>query len=168
MTEVWKPVVGWETYYEVSDQGRVKSLERIVQHPQGPPMKRKEMMLKLPYNQKYLSVTLHCNGVKLAQKVHRMVMAAFVGPCPDGMEVCHGDGDGHNNALCNLRYDTRSANVLDKYKHGTMNHRVNAEMLEFVRNNRGLIPQRVLGEKFEVSKSTIGCIQRGETHGKNE
>ena len=51
-------------------------------------------------------------------------MAAFVGPCPDGMEVCHNNGDATDNRLENLRYGSHSENMLDKRKHGT-NHEVN-------------------------------------------
>lgn len=46
-------------------------------------------------------------------------MEAFVGPCPEGMEVCHNNGDCTDNRLENLRYDTKSANMLDRVRHGT-------------------------------------------------
>ncbi len=51
--------------------------------------------------------------------VHRLVLEAFVGPCPKGMECCHNDGDPTNNNLSNLRWDTRKANSADRKKHGT-------------------------------------------------
>lgn len=51
--------------------------------------------------------------------VHRLVLEAFVGPCPEGMEGCHGDGDPTNNSLGNLRWDTATSNQLDKVRHGT-------------------------------------------------
>lgn len=50
--------------------------------------------------------------------VHRLVLMAFVGPCPEGMEGCHNDGDASNNNLANLRWDTRQANFDDLKKHG--------------------------------------------------
>ena len=52
--------------------------------------------------------------------VHQLVAEAFLGPCPQGMEVCHNDGDRANNKLENLRYDTRKANHADKRVHGTL------------------------------------------------
>lgn len=52
--------------------------------------------------------------------VHALVLEAFVGPCPDGMECCHNDGDATNNKLTNLRWDTPKANSEDARKHGTM------------------------------------------------
>lgn len=53
--------------------------------------------------------------------VHRLVLLAFVGPCPEGMEACHNDGDSTNNSLSNLRWDTPKNNHADKKKHGTVN-----------------------------------------------
>ena len=49
----------------------------------------------------------------------RLVLAAFVGPCPDGMEACHDNGDPSDDRLGNLRWDTHSANLLDRRRHGT-------------------------------------------------
>lgn len=52
--------------------------------------------------------------------VHDLVLLAFVGPRPDGMEACHSpDHDRSNNALSNLRWDTHSANTRDSMRHGT-------------------------------------------------
>lgn len=53
-------------------------------------------------------------------KVHRLVLQAFVGPCPDGQQVRHLDGDKENNNLRNLRYGTGAENTADKVRHGTM------------------------------------------------
>jgi hypothetical protein len=51
--------------------------------------------------------------------VHRLVLEAFVGPCPDGMECCHDDGNPSNNRLDNLRWDTKRNNQNDRLRHGT-------------------------------------------------
>lgn len=50
--------------------------------------------------------------------VHRMVLETFVGPCPEGLEACHNDGNPLNNRLDNLRWDTKSANAQDTLQHG--------------------------------------------------
>lgn len=54
--------------------------------------------------------------------VHTLVLEAFVGPCPPGMECLHGDGDPANNSLGNLRWGTRLENVRDAISHGTWMH----------------------------------------------
>lgn len=53
--------------------------------------------------------------------VHRLVLEAFIGPCPPGMEACHNDGNPRNNALSNLRWDTSENNSADKIRHGRAN-----------------------------------------------
>ncbi len=52
------------------------------------------------------------------ETVHRLVLAAFVGPCPQGMECCHDDGDPGNNCLANLSWGTPSKNTEDQIRHG--------------------------------------------------
>jgi hypothetical protein len=52
-------------------------------------------------------------------RVHQAVLLAFIGPRPEGMQGCHGDGNPRNNRLDNLRWDTREANEMDKLRHGT-------------------------------------------------
>jgi hypothetical protein len=52
-------------------------------------------------------------------KVHRLVLEAFVGPCPDGMQACQDDGNPSNNRVKNLRWDTPEANIADRDRHGT-------------------------------------------------
>lgn len=55
---------------------------------------------------------------KVNARIHSLVLEAFVGPRPDGMEGCHNDGDPANNHLANLRWDTRAANNQDTLRHG--------------------------------------------------
>lgn len=70
----------------------------------------------------HLSVTLYNGGKDKIKRlyVHRLVLEAFIGPCPAGMQCCHCDGNPPNNRVGNLRWDTPLANNLDKRKHGTM------------------------------------------------
>lgn len=51
--------------------------------------------------------------------LHHIVLEAFVGPCPQGCQACHNDGNKQNNALENLRWDTPKANASDRVTHGT-------------------------------------------------
>jgi hypothetical protein len=119
MKEKWLPVVGWEDYYEVSDRGRVRSLPRRVPLRADLTMSVRGRLLSGSVTMfGYHAVTLCRDGVRSHQRTHRLVLEAFVGPCPDGMEGCHNDGDKLNNSLGNLRWDTRSANMYDRVAHG--------------------------------------------------
>lgn len=67
----------------------------------------------------YLRVYLSKHGKDYTKKIHRLVLEAFVGPCPDNMETCHNNGNKLDNRLENLRWDTHSHNARDSIKHGT-------------------------------------------------
>src|SRR5574337_608967 len=117
MTETWKPVAGYEGYYEVSDCGRVRSLDRVVE------CGRVKGIMRVSYKNPvsgYLTVMLSKHGTTKGFYVHSLVLEAFVGPRPDGMEACHyPDSNRDNCALSNLRWDTRKNNHKDKDAHGT-------------------------------------------------
>ncbi|ORC02701.1 hypothetical protein B1T48_16980 [Mycobacterium persicum] len=117
--EQWRPVVGYEGLYEVSDVGRVRSLARTVLHPHsGRYTLCGRILSPHPDGCGYLKVRLHRDGQGRTRKVHQLVLEAFVGPRPAGLECCHADDDKTNNRLSNLRYDTRSANMLDQVRNG--------------------------------------------------
>lgn len=119
--EDWKPAVGYEGIYEVSDLGRVRSLDRTVTISNGRQRQRLGRVLKLGVSGKYKVVMLSdANGCHVTHKVHRLVLAAFVGP-GEGIDGCHNNGNGLDNRLENLRWDTRSGNEKDKLRHGTHN-----------------------------------------------
>jgi hypothetical protein len=129
MLEEWRPVVGYEGSYEVSNLGRVRSLDRtetfervIWQTGERCVVSRRHRgAILIPEKVKgsdYLRVSLG-KGNKLY--VHAIVLTAFAGPAPDGCECLHGDGDRANNSDLNLRWGTRLENVHDAIKHGTAN-----------------------------------------------
>lgn len=119
--ENWKPVTGYENFYDASDHGRVRRLPRSVEIKDGSTRTTAGKMLR-PFQHgrtSHLAVKLMVNGERKRRPVHRLVLEAFVGPYPEGMECCHADGDPTNNHLDNLRWDTRSANSHDSVKHGS-------------------------------------------------
>lgn len=123
-TERWLPVVGYEGYYEVSDLGRVRSLPRVTNGSFGGTRRLPGRVLRPGINPKTgrRIVALHRDGAGRSHKVYPLVLAAFVGPRPPGMEACHNDGDHTNDRLSNLRWDTSSRNTYDSVRHGTHNH----------------------------------------------
>ena len=118
--EVWRDIPGYEGHYQVSDHGRVRSLDRKVPNKgYGGTMLRRGRVLSMVADHKgYLLVRIFLKGVRKRARVHRLVLEAFIGPCPDGMECCHNDGDPSNNHISNLRWDTRINNRQDAIRHG--------------------------------------------------
>ena len=118
--EEWRPVPGWKGSYEVSDLGRVRSLDRTIPFRTG--FRRVSGRILTPIVDTQWgrhAVVLSRLGERHNRFVHRLVLMAFVGECPPGMECCHNDGNPANNRLQNLRWDTPSNNSLDRNRHGT-------------------------------------------------
>ena len=117
--EQWKPVNWYEGIYEVSNHGRVRSVDRTGNYSSGQVRRYKGKVRRTPLNQDgYPRVNLSHQGKDKTRTVHSLVVEAFIGACPEGMEVCHNDGDPTNNHIDNLRYGTPSDNTLDRVKHG--------------------------------------------------
>jgi len=110
--ESWRSVPGYEGSYEVSDLGRVRSWRPW----RGNPVPR--VLAASPDTNGHRRIRLSFEGSAEHAGVHKLVMLAFVGPVPEGMEVLHGDDDKTNNRLSNLRYGTRSENMLDRVENG--------------------------------------------------
>lgn len=119
---VWRPVVGFEGCYEVSDHGQVRSLDRtIVTHTKHGEVRRRlaGKIMKQHLGAAYLEVTLSRGNEKTLARPHRLVLEAFVGPCPEGMETRHFNGNPLDNRLENLLWGTPVENASDCTRHGT-------------------------------------------------
>jgi hypothetical protein len=154
MFEVWQYVPGSDGMYEVSSRGRVWSNR----------------------SNKIMSLSVANTGyhqVNLAGKirhVQRLVLEAFVGPCPMGHEACHGNGIKTDNRLENLRWDTRRGNMADASRHGTTNRgernhssKLTREQVLIIRAARGT--QREIAARFGVSRENVRDIRSGKRWG---
>lgn len=121
MIETWRPVVGYEDFYEVSDLGQIRSLDRVMPHARYPGHTQRltGRVLSPGISNGYLSVVLSAEARRRVVKVHTIVAEAFLGPRPTDRVACHENGIRTDNRLINLRYDTVSANVRDAVRHGT-------------------------------------------------
>jgi hypothetical protein len=119
MSIQWRPVVGYEGTYEVSNGGQVRSVDRTITFTDGRVRKYAGKQLSRYQADGYWKVTLKQQDTGNRVHVHVLVAAAFRGPCPDGQEVCHNDGDRGNCRAGNLRYDTHEGNLADCIAHGT-------------------------------------------------
>jgi len=117
-TETWLPVVGYEGSYEVSDQGRVKSIARTVDKGSRGVQQVKERLLSQKNKRGYREVNLWINGKGRSEEVHRLVLQAFIGPRPDGCVCRHLNGTRSDNRLSNLQWGTPLENSADTKLHG--------------------------------------------------
>lgn len=122
-SEHWRPVVGYEGSYEVSDRGRVRSIARAIRYPKGGlrelPTRILSQRLRGRARSLYPVVELARDNRKLLFKVHILVLEAFVGPRPENFVACHANDEPTDNRLANLRWDTCSANTCDSIANGS-------------------------------------------------
>lgn len=168
--EQWLPFPGYTGIYEVSDNGRVRSLDRSVRGRNGLPRAiRGKLLTPCVGGGGYLQVSLRrpLDGLR-SVVVHRAVLLAFNGAPVDGQEACHGPAGRLVNELANLRWDTRAANVADKKAFG--------RTVEGEKNGNAVLTEsavaeirassesrRVLAERYSVSTGLIGHIRAGRS-----
>jgi len=172
--ERWRPIAGYEGAYEVSDFGRVRSMARYVGHGRGVSMRRvrARFLRSRPNPGGYLSVNLNYDATQKTCPVHRLVLEAFVGPCPRGNECRHLDGAAANNGLYNLAWGTPVENARDRDVHGThiRGERHKNAKLSDEQVVGDIIPSIARGERYwsiaarvGVSVPTISEINTGDT-----
>ena len=169
--EIWKDIPGYGGEYQASTEGRIKSLTRKVRGKN--PYTGNDFLRTVPerilrpgrYDKSgHLSVVLR-KGTP-GQPVHQLVMKTFVGPTPDGMEILHNNGNPQDNRLENLRYGTRTQNILDVYRQGGRWRKLSADDVEAIRFGLYCGFKGVeLSQLFKVSQSVISAIKLGRTYG---
>lgn len=119
--EEWRDVEGYEGFYQVSNTGKVRSLDRYVTTALGWSKFVKGTQLKAVINHGYEYVNLYRPGTKpKKKKIHRLVALAFVsGRSSSNDIVCHKDGNPRNNHFWNLKWGDNRENQLDSIAHGT-------------------------------------------------
>jgi hypothetical protein len=169
--ERWLPVVGFEGSYEVSDQGRVRSLDRVVRRSDGGTERRKgQMMFRCVHHSGYTLTKLRKDGKARPVFVHVLVAEAFLGPKPSpSHQVAHRDGGRNNNALDNLRWATPKQNAgEDRNAHGRTMRGAVHNKTPFVDEDIYAIRQRhatgesqaSIARSYDVSAHSIHCIVR--------
>ena len=153
--EQWKNVVGFEGLYEVSNHGNIRSIK--TNKIKNPTINKKD-------NRPFLNLWKE-NKQKI-MRPHKMVLEAFVGKCPEGMECCHNDGNSFNNHLDNLRWDTHKSNIHDRIKHGTSNRgercgasKLTLEQVRAIRKDNRL--QRLIASDYGIAESMVSRIKNG-------
>lgn len=154
-------------HYEIDESGRVfscffeKKRELAQQKPKWNPISKSWGYFQVKIGGKY-------------KAVHRLVLQTFIGPCPDGMEARHLDGNKYNNHLSNLRWGTRQQNSGDdKVRVGVSNRgerngrgRLKCQeidlIMKLIKNGWS---DHVIAPMFRVSNKHSNCIRNGTKWG---
>lgn len=162
--EAWRPVVGHEKTYSVSSLGRVR--RDAPAHGARPG----RVLTAWAGRGGRKMVTLSTGNVRSAHSVHRLVALAFLGPCPDGVEVNHIDGDPTNNVVPNLEYVTRAENMAHAAQLGLTAAGERHGLTEMTNTRARRIrllatryDNKTLSTRLGISESAIGRLVRGET-----
>ena len=173
MSEVWKDIPDFEGFYQVSNVGRVRSVDRVVTDKDGIMRKHKGRVLKVHLNTSgYEQVGLY-NGNRYVKSVHRLVLETFKPHVNmKDLEVNHMDGDKLNNHLTNLEWVTGRDNILHAYDIGLTDNRgersphaklSKADVLEILQRLDTGELHRDIGLDYGVGQSCITKINIGLT-----
>jgi hypothetical protein len=118
MIEIWHPCVGFETHYEVSNFGNVRSIERYANNGHNNGLRKLPSKTLKPCLSKsgYMLVSLSVDNIKSMQNVHRLVARAFTPNESNKPQVNHKDGNKLNNHVGNLEWVTVSENGIHAYR----------------------------------------------------
>lgn len=164
-SERWRTIPGFPDY-RISSQGQVERQTR----EKGSTVPWWERRKATRTKAGYMTLRLRkppSSSKQRVFKVHRLVLLAFVGPCPKGMYSCHNNGVKDDNRLENLRWDTPAGNAQDKVKHGTSNRGgwgsklLPAEVKAIRERTAQNESNASLGREYRVAASTISAIKTG-------
>lgn len=151
MEEIWKPIVGLEGYYEVSNLGRLKGIKFGT-------------IYKLSKNRDgYLQTIIKFKGKKIHLYAHKQVAKSFIKNTLNKKTVNHIDGDKNNNKVSNLEWLSQGENLKHAYSVGLMGvkpkkgYKLNIEDVVFIRQCN--LPVKKLSEKYNVTTKHIKAIR---------
>lgn len=162
MEEIWKDIVGYEEYYQISNRGNIRSKDRYVKtcgggfrFVKGSPIKT------VVCTNGYISVGLHKKGIVKMRLIHRLVAQAFI-PNPDNLpQINHIDENIKNNNVSNLEWCTPKYNA----NYGTRNERMIKEehlkpVIMMEKNGNEICRFKSLGEMTRITGYDISAVIR--------
>jgi hypothetical protein len=162
---LWAPIPGYPRY-EVSNTGLVRGLTCRYG------LRKKPRLLKLTKGTGgYLRTGLCKKSYKQdCLSIHRLVLLAFIGPCPNGKEAAHLDGNPENNHIENLQWVTHKENINHSRAHGTLTcgeriaqAKLNTELVQEIIKREGTMSHKKLGVLYGVSEACIRSVLIGKT-----
>ena len=164
MGEIWKDIPNYEGFYEVSNKGRVRSLDRKFVRSNGRKATYKSRILKCsPSPVGYPVASLSKQGKISICYVHALVLLAFVGPRPKNYECRHLDDIKTNNHLDNLCWGTAQENADDRIKNETVprgeqhyNAKLSDQDIRNIRKDKRI--RREIAKDYGVTRECINNI----------
>jgi hypothetical protein len=182
--EEWRDIPGYEGWYQVSNLGAVARTgwaEPRIENDEEEKRALDAYMASAPrtFRKRMKPATGHAGRLNVVLtkyretrkfQIHRLVLLAFVGPCPEGMECRHLDGDHLNNRIENLTWGTHAENMNDKREHGTHIEGENAPQAKLteadvraIRAAGGILTNTELAKKYGVTWTAIHYILTRKT-----
>ena len=158
--EAWKPVIGYEGKYQVSDRGRIRRINHL---------KPRNNRYGYPY------VVLVGEGRKRETiQVHKLVTEAFIGPRPESLQVNHIDANKENNRADNLEYVSHLENIRHAIKLGLSEHyyrrgeakqsaKLTEEQVLEIRKLAGTMSQGEIARRYNTQPSNVWSIINRKT-----
>jgi len=165
--EEWRPVIGYEGWYEVSSCGRVRRVATACGTSAG-----RVLRTPLARPNSYPRIHTSCQNRTKSVWVHRLVAEAFIGPCPTGHQINHRNGIKTDNRVGNLEWATALTNLRHARDTGLLNPsrgerngqaKLRNEDIPIIRAARGKISGCEMARRYGVSEHTIRCVLNGWT-----
>lgn len=157
----YKDLDGWPGY-GIDDEGGVWSYRR----GGGGLLTTKRKLIPWVKPSGHHCVSLRRDGKTFKKMVHQLVLETFVGPCPEGMEGCHGKEGVSVNAVRNLRWDTHQENHKDRFRHGERygTQKLSPEQVAEVKRLRASgIKLKPIALQFGITEANVCAIAKGKT-----
>lgn len=167
--EEWRPVIDFDGYYEISNFGRVKRLQRSTPHFMGGVRVLKEMILKQNINSLgYIVIELTVNEKQIRTGVHRLVAFSFLKKDDDRNFVNHKNGIKWDNTLGNLEWCTHQENEIHARETGLKKTPFGEDCVHSILTNKTALEvylsngkYKEIGEKYGIVESEVCAIKRG-------
>lgn len=153
--EEWKPVVEFESLYEVSNLGRIRRIDTS------------QIRIATKLKSGYLHLHLYCRNEYHGRYLHLLVLDAFKGPKPLGLEGRHLDGNQDNCSSSNLEWGTSQENSVDTLKHGNNKQaKLTDEQVRYLRRlpARGEKTLSEIANQFGISDVTLHNVRSRRTY----
>lgn len=164
MEEIWKDIEGYEGLYQVSNLGRIKSLERYVWNRFSYILVKERILKQSNDKYGYCIISLNKNNKGKVFKVHRLVAQAFIPNSLNAPQVNHKDEDKKNNYVdnlewCDSKYNNTYGTRIERIVRNRENKLSKKQVMEIYTSN---LKNKELAQKYNVCTTTIGYIKTGK------